>query len=397
MQFEKFRGIVLAALFCVAGAARMLAAPANLADAEKPLPADLSVAVVEQIMRDHPTPASLGKWGYTRGLTLYGVERVYRRTHNPRYLAYIEAWAKSHVDADGKIDTPIDALDDMMPGLLMLALFEDTGDQRYRLAAQAIRKRFDTYPRTADGGLWHGAGTEHQHELWLDGMYMSMPFLVRYGEMFREQKYAYREASKQLLLYAKHLNDPATGLLFHAYDETGEPVWSHNAEKRSSYFWARSIGWYGVTLVEVLEHMPANSPKRPKLIALVQQLARAMERYQDPKSGLWFNVVDKGTDPENWLETSASTMYVYMISRAVERGYIEKKYETVACAGYRGTRAKLFASPEGGVSIRDICAGTVVGDLSYYLHRPQNTNDIHGTGQFLLMNEQMRGKPCAAR
>lgn len=377
--------------FC-AGAAQALAQ--NAGDPVRPLPADLSVGVVEQILKDHPTPVSLGKWGYTQGLTLYAIERVYRRTHDERYLSYIRTWADTHVDAQGKIDTPIDALDDMLPGILMLVLYEDTSDQRYRLAAQAIRNRLNTYPRTKDGGFWHGAAIEHEHELWLDGMYMSMPFLVRYGEAFDDRKYAYREAAKQLLLYAHHLNDPKTGLLFHAYDETGEPAWALPGSKHSSFFWGRSIGWYSVALVEVLETMPKSDPDRVKLIALVRQLVAALSRFQDPATGLWYNVVDKASEPGNWLETSASAMYIYMISKAVERGYVPAHYASVACKGYRGIRVELSASPEGSVAVTNICAGTVVGDLNYYLKRPRKTNDIHGVGPFLLMNEQMRTAPC---
>lgn len=359
-----------------------------------PLPNDLSVAVVEQTMKDHPAPASLGKWGYTQGLTLYAMLQVYRRTHDARYLRYIRAWADAHVSPEGKIDKPIDALDDMLPGLLMLSLYRETGELRYKLAAQAVRRRFDTYPRTTDGGFWHGAAIEHQHQLWLDGMFMSMPFLVQYGEAFGDQKYAYQEAAKQLLLYASHLNDPKTGLLYHAYDETGTEAWAQPGTHHSSFFWGRSIGWYGMALVEVLDTMPQNDPNRPRLIALVRQLVSAFQRFQDPKTGLWYNVVDKQGQPGNWLETSASAMFIDIVSKSVEKGYVSPRYSEVACKGYRGILTELSATPDGDVSVANICAGTIVSELSYYLERPRNTNDIHGLGPFLLMNEQMRQTPC---
>lgn len=361
------------------------------------LPDDLSVAVVEQTIKDHPTPASLGKWGYTAGLTLYAMEEVYRRTHDARYLRYIRAWADAHVSSEGKIDNPINTLDDMLPGLLMLSLYRDTGESRYKIAAQTIRKRYDSYPRTQDGGFWHGTNAEYQHQLWLDGMYMSMPFLVHYGEVFGNRKYAYREAAKQLLIYARHLNDPKTGLLYHAYDESGMQPWAEPRSRHSSFFWARSIGWYGMALVEVLETMPKSDPARARLVALVRQLVGAFQRFQDSRTGLWYNVVDKSEQPGNWLETSASAMYIYIVSKSVERGYVSSKYSRVACRGYRGILMQLSTEPDGNVSISNICAGTVVGELPYYLKRPRNTNDIHGIGPFLLMNEQMRRARCVMR
>lgn len=137
-------------------------------------------------------------------------------------------------------------------------------------------------------------------------MYMSMPFLVRYGATFNDQQYCFDEATRQLLLYAKHLNDPATGLLFHAYDESGHQPWADPVTHHSAVFWCRSIGWYGMALIEVLELLPQNHPQRPDLIALVQQLAKAYAHYQDPNTGLWYQVVDKASLPANWLEIRKS-------------------------------------------------------------------------------------------
>lgn len=360
------------------------------------LPADLSKAVVETTMRTHPQATELGKWGYTQALYLYGEYLVYERTHDPRYLAYIKSWADANVDAQGHIDRKITALDYMLPGNIMLILYHETGEAKYKAAAAEIWDTLTTnYPRTKDGGFWHA--TTRQHQLWLDGTYMSLPFVVHYGEAFGKQKYAYDEASKQLLIYASHLNDPKSGLLFHAYDESGAQKWADPATHHSSFFWARSIGWYGMALIDVLEKMPADHPNRPKLIALVRQLVQAYARYQDPKTGLWYNVVDKPKQPGNWLETSASSMYVYTISKAVERGYVPKKYEKVACKGYRGVLGELSVNADGGVDISNICIGTNVGDLQFYLDRPRKTNDEHGLGAFLIMNEQMRNAPCVVK
>lgn len=360
------------------------------------LPADLSKAVVESTMKNYPSATGLGNWGYTQALYLYGEYLVYERTHNPRYLAYIKSWADAHVDADGKIDKQINALDYMLPGNLMLVLYHETGEAKYKTAATEIWDRLKTtYPRTGDGGFWHA--TTRQHQLWLDGTYMSLPFMVHYGEAFGQQKYAYDEASKQLLIYASHLNDPASGLLFHAYDESGTQKWADPVTHHSSIFWARSIGWYGMALIDVLEKMPADHPNRPRLIALVRQLIQAYAKYQDPKTGLWYNVVNKPNQPGNWLETSASSMYVYTISKAVQRGYVSRKYQKVACKGYSGVLSEISMNAGGGVDIANICIGTNVGDLQFYLDRPRKTNDEHGLGAFLIMNEQMRTAPCVMK
>ena len=349
---------------------------------------DWSKGVVDGAMHRQPDPALLGRWGYAISLALYGQYLLYLRTSDKKYLDYLQGWVDNNLEADGAIKAKLNALDDMLGGNLLLILFKETGQQKYKTSAQSIRKRLDTYPRTEDGGLWHA--TSRQHQLWLDGMYMSMPFLVRYGAAFKDEEYACDEAVKQLLIYAHHLNDPASGLLFHAYDESCQQPWADPATRHSAIFWCRAIGWYGMALIEVLELLPHHHPQREDLIKLVRQLAAAYEKYQDPATGLWYQVVDGATVPGNWLETSSSCMYTYTLSRAVERGYVAKRYTAVSRKGYAGVLTQLSRDKDGFAHIANICQGTNVGDLAFYLARPKSTDDFHGIGAFLIMNEQLR-------
>jgi unsaturated rhamnogalacturonyl hydrolase len=350
---------------------------------------DWSAAVVDSTMKRYGNPVDLGSWGYAKSLFLWGEYLVWKRTHDPRYLPYIKGWVDSHVDAGGNIKNEFNNLDSMLPGNLLLVLYKETKEPRYKIAAEKIRHRFDTYPRTKDGGFWHATSESRQWQLWGDGVFMSMPFLVRYGQLFGDSTYADNEAAKQLLIYFSHLHDPQTGLMFHAYDESGAQKWADPVTHHSSEKWCRAMGWFGMTLIEVLEIMPANHPQRPELISLVQQLVKGLAKYQDPKTGLWYQVVDKGNVPENWLETSSSSMYTYVISKAVRRGYVTKSYNKVAEKGYKGVLSKISTGSDGLTNITDICEGTNVADLNYYLARKRNTNDFHGLGAFLIMNEQM--------
>jgi unsaturated rhamnogalacturonyl hydrolase len=365
-------------------------------------PTDWSVAMVESTMKRYPTAKDLGAWGYAKSLYLYGQYLVYKRTHEPKYLQYIKDWIDSHVDANGVVTNTnaqgvtsqikYDNLDSMLPGNLLLLLYRETKDAKYKLAADRIRQRFDTYPRTKDGGFWHATSKSREWQLWGDGVFMSMPFLVRYGNLFGDSKYTNDEATKQLIIYASHLNDPKTGLMFHAYDESGQSTWADKETKHSAEIWCRAMGWFGMTLIEVLELLPKNHPSRPKLIAQLQQLVKAWARYQDPKTGLWYQVVDKGQDPGNWLETSSSSMYTYVTAMAVDRGYVPKSFDTVAKKGYAGGVTKITLDPDGMTNIIDICEGTNVADLAYYYARKRATNDFHGLGAFLIMNEKFMNK-----
>lgn len=347
---------------------------------------DWSRAVVDSTMKRYPNPADLGSWGYAKALFLFGEYLVWKRTGDPRYLQYVRGWVDAHVDAQGNLDHNTESLDSIMPGNLLLLLYQETKEEKYRLAAEKIRQRFNTYPRTADGGFWHATGASRQHQLWGDGVFMGMPFLVRYGRLFGESSYANDEAAKQLIVYAGHLHSPE-GLLYHAYDESGASAWADPASHHSAEFWCRAMGWFGMTLVDVLDVLPANDPKRPQLIAILRDLVKGLAKYQDSQTGLWYQVVDKGSNPGNWLETSSSSMYSYIISLAVKRGYVEKSYEAAAKKGYNGVLTKLSLDSDGMANITDICEGTNVSDLAYYFARKRNVNDFHGLGAFLIMNE----------
>src|SRR5262249_9169726 len=257
---------------------------------------DWSKAMVESTIKRFPTAKDLGVWNYPRALYLYGEYLVYRRTHNPRYLQYIKEWVDSHLDAngvvtntnaDGKVtEVKFDSLDNMLPGNLLLLLYKETKDQKYKLAADRIRKRFDTYPRTKDGGFWHATNKTREWQLWGDGVFMSMPFLIRYGKIFGDSKYANDERSNQLLIYDRDLNDPKTGMMFHAYDESGQATWADPTTKHSPEIWCRAMGWFGMTLIEILELLPKDHPTRPQLIAQLRQLVEAWAKYQDQTTGL---------------------------------------------------------------------------------------------------------------
>jgi len=352
---------------------------------------DWSKKLVESNIKRNPTGESWKGWGYAKSLTLYGEYLVYLRTHDKVYLDHIKDWVDFHLDEKGTINRPITALDYMLPGNLCLILYKELKQEKYKGCADMVRRAFDNYPRTKDGGFWHANTKSREWQLWADGVFMSLPFLVRYGHMFGDSKYTDREAVKQLLIYYKHLNDPATGLLWHAYDESGQQSWANPTTHTSGEHWARAIGWYAMTLINVLDLIPKDQPERGELIKILNQLASAFEKYQDKSTGLWWQVVDKGTVPGNWLETSSSSMYTFAMFVGAKRGYLPKRFRESALKGYKGVLTQISLDKDGMTNLANICEGTNVADINYYFARKRNTNDFHGIGAFLIMNEQLSG------
>ncbi|MFE9360757.1 glycoside hydrolase family 105 protein [Streptomyces olivaceoviridis] len=384
-------GLVLAsaALTTLLAAAPAPPAPVGPAAARPAAATDWSTAVVDSTMARY-TPSTIGGWSYPVGLYLYGQYLTYRRTHDARYLTYIKSYVDRFVKSDGSIDQSFNSLDSMQAGRLLVILHHETGQDRYLQAARKIRDRLNTYPRTADGGFWHADTSSRAHQLWADGVYMVNPFLVEYGKEFGDSAYTDDEAARQLYIYGSHLQ-VANGLLKHAYDESKSTGWSDPHTGLAPEHWCRAVGWYSMAIVNVLDAVPAKQARRPQLLSIFRKLAAGLEKYQDPVTGRWFQVMGKGDRSDDWTETSCSSMFTYALSRGAQQGYLDPRYATVARRGYQGVLAKLSVGLDGRTDLADISIGTNVGDYAYYVGRTRATNDFHGLGAFLIMNEQLRG------
>lgn len=340
-------------------------------------------------------------WRYPRALFLYGLYQLHLRTGDARYLDYLKRWADTHVDASGNMfddggrKTPVNLsneLDQLLPGRLMIILHQITGTAKYQLAARKLRQRFDVWPRTSDGGLWHRWGLTNQ--LWADGTYMSLPFVLEYGQAFGDATYGADEAATQLLIYGRHLQDESTGLIIHGYDQDRASPWADPATGLSPEVWCRGMGWYAVALVEVLQLLPPDHSTRAELLRRLGLIAGGIARYQDATTGLWFEVVDKGSDPANWLETSCSAMFAYTLSRGIEAGLLPASFQDAATRGYQGVLTKLSLGPDKLTNLTDTVIGTAVGDATYYYGRMRPLNDWHGLGAVLIMYEQFNKLPA---
>jgi len=354
-----------------------------------PTPGDWSTAVVDATIARRPA-TSLGL-GYTDALFLYGTHLVHERTGDPRYLAYLKAWGDAKVKPDGSTGSSYDNLDSMLVGNVFLVLARETGEARYTLAATRIRQRLATYPRTSDGGFLHN--TAFTGQLWADGAFMAQPFVARYGAQVGDGAWAFDEATRQLITYFGHLRSP-DGMLLHAYDETRRQSWADPVTGTSPEVWCRAVGWFGMATVDVLDVLPATHPNRAALVDVVRSLADGFRRWQDPVSGRWFQLPTKPGLAGNWTETSCSSMYTFVLSRAVARGYLDASYEPTAAKGYQGVLARTSVGSDGRAQISEIVVGTNVGNERYYLDRPREVNDFHGVGAFLVMNEELaHGRP----
>lgn len=330
------------------------------------------------------TPADLppaNTWHYHQSVFLYGMQRVWEKNGGQEYFDYMKGYIDTFVDEEGNFLFARDELDSIQVGILLFPLYQETKDERYKRAAMKLRNLFTTLNKTKEGGFWHK--DKYPYQMWLDGLFMAGPFALLYDQAFHEPELVDMVLYQESLM-RKHMTDAKTGLLYHAWDETKSMPWADPETGCSPEFWGRSVGWYGTALIDILDILPENHNGRTELIEALQKLIDGYAKFQDEKTGLWYQIVDKVDYRDNWLESSCSSLFIYTIARAVEKGYVDNKYLTVASKAYQGLLDEMIEYNHETLTMKGICIGTSAGVYDYYVSRPVSENDLHGVGAFIL-------------
>jgi unsaturated rhamnogalacturonyl hydrolase len=294
-------------------------------------------------------------WSYPQGFMLWGFIRLYEKTGEEKFGKYILDYCEKHVKENGDIPAFTGAsLDDIMTGSVLVWAWAKTGAEKYKTACDHIFKTFESYPRNSGGGFWHGR--EHPHEMWVDGLFMGLMFLAPYGKYIGNADYCFTETVKQLSAAFDCCEKDSSGLLYHAYSEDRKAPWAHPVTGKSPEVWSEGLGWYAMILADVLELLPSNIAGYEKLAGQMKKLLCALEKVQDPCSGLWYQVVDKPSYPRNWHDTSGSAMFCYAIKKAGLLGIGGKEHcENIAAKAFMGLKTKCLVDFEGRADILDAC------------------------------------------
>jgi unsaturated rhamnogalacturonyl hydrolase len=404
-------------------------APCALAQIAAPQPAAPTTPLLTPaqkmaatVLQQHPatTPAPC-TWGYEDGVRLDGMVAEWHTTANPAIFHFIQSTVDPCIAADGSIagykpDTH--TLDNIEMGRAVLFLYRVTSQPKYALAARFLHDQLDLQPRTPSGGYWHKQ--IYPNQMWLDGAYMAEPFRAEYDATFLEPQFEkeildrvnsgvdnvithtiaapdFDDIAKQLLLMDAHMRDPKTGLLRHGWDESKQMPWADKQTGLSPEVWARAMGWYCMALVDVLDWFPKDHPQRAALIAALNRTMAAVVKVQDAKTGLWWQVMTRDSEPGNYPEASASCMFTYALAKGVRMGYLPQADEANAKRAWEGIQKQFITTnPDGTLTLH----GTVkvgglggtpyrAGDFNYYIHEPIVDQDKKGVGAFLLAGSEM--------
>jgi unsaturated rhamnogalacturonyl hydrolase len=321
------------------------------------------VLMAETIMKTYPDsivvkaagetaatrPKRSAQWNYEYGVLLKSFDELRQHTGNEAYFDYSKRIIDPFIGEDGSIRTyelTEFNIDHITPGRVLLILYNKTKEEKYRKAADVLHEQIIWQPRTKEGGYWHKL--RYPYQMWLDGLYMGETFAAEYAMMFKDQE-KFNDIVNQFVWMEKHVRDPKTGLMVHAWDESKKQRWANPQTGRAPGFWGRGMGWYGMALVDVLDYLPKDHPRRKELLDILQRYATAVKNFQDPASGVWWQVLDQGTRQGNYLEASASCMFTYALAKGVRMGYLDPGFAPIAKKAFAGIVTNFIETDAQGL------------------------------------------------
>lgn len=349
---------------------------------------------------------------YTTGLLLQAMADLHQVAPKPMYQQAVDRMVDSFVQADGTIhsyDRSKFNIDSINSGNVLLRVYQQRlqtrVDATQRTPAQLqqalahLRQQLAEHPRTQNGAFWHKQ--IYPNQVWLDGVYMGMPFLTRYSKQFEKDPSAsISQVVHEFAVVHELLRDPQSGLYHHGWDESKQAPWADKTSGLSPESWSRGMGWLSMALVDVLAELPATDTAtaqwRQPLIAMSQQLADSLLKVQDA-SGMWWNLAGKPGATGNYLESSASAMFVYFLAKGINDGVLpnEARYRDAALRGFQGLldNAVIIDSQQqmhlvSMIQVAGLSNGRD-GSAAYYAAEPVYRNDSKGTAPFIMAGVQL--------
>ena len=383
------------------------------------------------------------RWNYVMGIELEGMLDTYLKYGGEDIRLYCQEYTDTMIRRDGTIrgyDIKEYNLDNIRTGHFVTRMYQQWPEAKNLKAMQLLMTQLNDQPRTkADRVFWHKA--IYAYQVWLDGIFMGLPFRCLTAPITEKLKVEsaklkvnnskkniqrstfnvqqiYDDAVDQLKTTYERTYDPKTGLNRHAYDETRNTFWADKETGLSQHCWARAQGWYSMALIEVLDALPEDYARRSEVIDLLRKDLAAVVKWQDKKTGTWYQVMDSPNRTGNYLEATATSMFAYVLLKAARKGYVGNEYREAGKRAYEGIIKNMIRiNADRTISLTNCCAvaglgpaatpdvqaalkkinpkGEVKenrkrdGSYQYYLSEPIRDNDAKGIGPFLWASLEM--------
>lgn len=335
-------------------------------------------------------------WNYEDGCVLIGAQAMYEATEDPFFYESIKKYVDRYLDDSGKIKgyDPAEYNIDRIPsGRVFYLLYKHSGEEKYKKAIEILMGQLRTHPRTKCGNFWHKM--IYPYQIWLDGLYMGIPFYLLYVNMLHEEN-QYEDIRNQFFNVRKYLFDDKTQLYYHAFDERKEMFWANKETGLSENFWSRAMGWYFMALADCYELLPESQQDFRRFIqVLLTEAVDGVLKWQDRESGLFYQLTALADVPGNYLETSASAMIAYSILKGVRLGILQE--DTYRGKGEEiliGIETRMFIQKNGILQLSQMCKGAGLGpennrvrdgSITYYLSEEVVSDEQKGSGAAMMV------------
>ena len=350
------------------------------------------------------------RWSYVMGIELEAMLDTYLKYGGDDIRKYCQLYTDTMINDKGEIRSyklEDYNLDQIRTGHFVARMYEKYPEAKNLQAMQTLMKQLDKQPRTKEGVYWHKA--IYAYQVWLDGIFMGLPYrclTARNLLSAKKAKKIYDDAVDQISKTYERTLDPKTGLNRHAWDETHEMFWADKETGLSQHCWGRAQGWYTMALIELLDAMPEDYERRGEVIELLRKDLDAVIKWQDKKTGLWYQVMDQPGRKGNYLESTCSSMFAYVLMKATNKGYLGDKYFLAGKKSYQGILKNFIrVNADKTISLTNCCAVAGLGpgmsehvkkaapnikenkrrdgSYDYYLSEPVRDNDAKGVGPFI--------------
>lgn len=329
-------------------------------------------------------------WSYDVAMLGMAIDKL--RSVDQKYATYLETYMDMCIEDDGTVPRYVQSnynIDYINPAKNLVMLYERNGTEKFKKGIPQFVEQLENHPKTKTGGYWHKK--RYPWQIWLDGVYMGMPFLTKYARVFDQPQW-FDVATHEIKLVYEKTHDEATGLLYHAWDESKEQRWADNKTGLSPHFWSRAMGWYVMAIVDVLDDLPEDHSDRQDIIDILKETLDALLKVRDPETGCWYQVLDQGGREANYLEGSGTAMYTYAMAKGAQKGYLPKSYLETANGMFDDMVKEFIITDEDSLpSMINICGSCGLGgnpyrdgSYEYYTTETIVKNDTKGVGPFIL-------------
>ena len=333
-----------------------------------------------------------GKWNYVDGCMLISLIDQYYETKNRKYLDFVKSFVDFYVFEDGTIkgyDIYDYNIDDICESRILFDLYNEFKEEKYLKALKMTYLHVIRHPRTKEGSLWHKR--IYPHQVWLDGLFMAQPFYARYEAVYNNKK-NYKDILNQFKNVRLFMFDPKYKLYYHGFDSSKSAFWCDKETGLSKNFWLRAMGWYLVSIVDVISYYEDDNIKKDFFYPLLKEAIDGLLQYQDKKSKMFYQIINSD-DNRNYLETSGSSLTCFTILKGVRIGALPKEYLQIGLDLFDGICKHSLREVNGELNLTDICLVAGLGPdnnlrrdgtLDYYFSEPIVNNDAKGVGPFIM-------------